>query len=77
MKYDIEKLVDAINKVKSDSGCDDVEVYSWCELPSQIKELFNLLEVEHIIIPDKYYSKDFDKDVLYISPIGGVFTNED
>lgn len=70
--------------IKNMSGC-DVEVYGWRELPSQIKELFNSLDIKYTIIPNKYYSKDFDKDALYIIPKRktkikyweGMFLNED
>lgn len=64
--FDPQVLSDAIFKVQNMSGC-DVETYSYCELPSQIKELFKSLGIKHTIISDKYYSKDVE-DVLYIMP---------
>lgn len=80
--FDPQVLIDAAFKVQNMSGC-DVEAYSYCELPSQIKELFNSLGIKHTIIPDKYYSKDVE-DVLYIMPkrkikieCWGRFFNED
>lgn len=80
--FDPQVLIDMAFKVQNMSGC-DVEAYSYCELPSQIKELFNSLSIKHTIIPDKYYSKDVE-DVLYIMPkrkikieCSGGFFNED
>lgn len=64
--FDKQDFINILNTVKNANGC-DVETYSYCELPSQIKELFKSLGVKHTIIPDKYYSKDVE-DVLYIMP---------
>lgn len=66
--FDTQALIDAINKVKSASSYDDVEVYGWCELPAHIKAVLELYNIEYNKIPERYSVLDCNKDVIYILP---------
>jgi len=66
--FDTQALINTINKVKSISSYDDVEVYGWCELPAYVKVILELYNIEYNKIPERYFVSDFNKDVIYILP---------